>query len=558
MDLLGELFFTELIQDEEFSGEDLVRVETAGGKFDTLDNLPIRNHHSDGSELHLQVLWQLLSTSVTGVHSNEEAEFRVHADLVTVSEDEEATAMFLRLQDNVDLLGSDGEDRKVDSVELIEATPRTGLSETLVNSSETSEIHLIGAVEDDAVFSKSFSHIFGSFGFTSTGGTSGSATESHTKSLSEGDVTSISKWRNNKTVSATKELVLVLEVDVSNGDGTSSLVVVGFRIEVESSLFEPLEIERSFDVPLGELVEDIALMDVNGNESLVLDSVELREIVNSLFDKRSEQVEETLVGDAHDLLVESSVIQSFFGVLCPDHLDTKKTDLSWVLIDKSDQVKCIGLHDVIGSKSDNGMKGRLLKLKKFSNPFFDISDGHDGLVEGNFFAFSREYSVDSVVILLVELDGSNVFENTEQMRLNGMRVGCLTEDFQKSRIGDEEKSREDESLGFEVTGKRLLTAFELLAQVREKLGHVLVTYAALDDIGHLFCASHNFDPGLVNVRESFSGVRKLLGDITTDEDGLEVDPQVLDDEPGLDDFIRVRELGNPLLDEWLERSVVSV
>ncbi|CBY16432.1 unnamed protein product, partial [Oikopleura dioica] len=144
-------------------------------------------------------------------------------------------------------------------------------------------------------------------------------------------------------------------------------------IEVESSLLEPLEIERSFDVPLGELVEDITLVDMNGNESLVLDSVELREIVSSLLDKRSEQVKEALVGDAHDLLVESSVIQRFFGVFGPDHLDTKKADLSWVLIDKSEQVKSIGLHDVIGSKSNDRMKGRLLELKKFSNPFFNIS-----------------------------------------------------------------------------------------------------------------------------------------------------------------------------------------
>ena len=54
--LFGKLFFTELVQGEEFLGKGDVLLETTGGKFDTDDDSSVRNHHSHGTEINLQVL----------------------------------------------------------------------------------------------------------------------------------------------------------------------------------------------------------------------------------------------------------------------------------------------------------------------------------------------------------------------------------------------------------------------------------------------------------------------------------------------------------------------
>ena len=51
--------------------------------------------------------------------------------------------------------------------------------------------------------------------------------------------------------------------------------------------------------------------------------------------------------------------------------------------------------------------------------------------------------------------------------------------------------------------------------------------------------------------------RKLLGNVPAHEHGLQVDPEVLDGHPVLDDVRGVGQVLDPLLDLHLERSVVS-
>ena len=50
----------------------------------------------------------------------------------------------------------------------------------------------------------------------------------------------VSEWCNNKTVSATKELILIVKINISDGDKT--LVVL--LHEVESRLLQPFKITR--------------------------------------------------------------------------------------------------------------------------------------------------------------------------------------------------------------------------------------------------------------------------------------------------------------------------
>ena len=50
--------------------------------------------------------------------------------------------------------------------------------------------------------------------------------------------------------------------------------------------------------------------------------------------------------------------------------------------------------------------------------------------------------------------------------------------------------------------------------------------------------------------------RQLFGNVAADEDGLEVDPEVLHDHPLLDDVRRRRQLEHPVLDRLAIRNVV--
>ena len=65
--LLGKLFLTELVQGEELASQHNVVNETNRGEFYTNDDLTIRHHHSNCTEVDLQILWQLLATSIARV-----------------------------------------------------------------------------------------------------------------------------------------------------------------------------------------------------------------------------------------------------------------------------------------------------------------------------------------------------------------------------------------------------------------------------------------------------------------------------------------------------------
>ena len=188
------------------------------------------------------------------------------------------------------------------------------------------------------------------------------------------------------------------------------------------------------------------------------------------------------------------------------------------------------------------MKGTLLKSEQLSNPVLNVSNGLDWLVKWNFFAFAGEDGVDSVVVLGVELDLRHILKDTEQVSLDSVGVGGLTQNLEKSGIRNEEESWENETFSFKVTSERFLTAFKLLEKMRQKLAHEFVTDTTLDDIWFFCRSSHNLHPGLVNVGKALGGIGQLLGNVTADEDGFEVDPQVLDNEPLLDNLVRVGQL----------------
>ena len=71
-DLFAELLLTQLVEGEELLGQHDVLQETTTGQLHADDDATIRHHHGHSAEVDLQVLWQLLTTSVAGVLQGEQ------------------------------------------------------------------------------------------------------------------------------------------------------------------------------------------------------------------------------------------------------------------------------------------------------------------------------------------------------------------------------------------------------------------------------------------------------------------------------------------------------
>ena len=124
-----------------------------------------------------------------------------------------------------------------------------------------------------------------------------------------------------------------------------------------------------------QVIEDVALMHVNGNERLELDSLELFEVTCRLLDERVEEVEEALVGGRHDLLVVTSVVECVFSVTRPDDLDAEETDLSGVRGEELEELEVLVVDDD-RSFANDAMQGALLLHEQLPQPLLDVATRH--------------------------------------------------------------------------------------------------------------------------------------------------------------------------------------
>ena len=76
-----------------------------------------------------------------------------------------------------------------------------------------------------------------------------------------------------------------------------------------------------------EVVEDVLLVDVNGDERLVFCALVASQFRRRFVDEFVEDVQELLVGRHHDLLVRPGRLQRRLRVASPDHLDAEQPDL---------------------------------------------------------------------------------------------------------------------------------------------------------------------------------------------------------------------------------------
>ena len=97
-----------------------------------------------------------------------------------------------------------------------------------------------------------------------------------------------------------------------------------------------------------------------------------------------------------------------------------------------------------------------------SDPGCDLSRRVSGTFRG-------DDGQDLVVLEVVELDAGRVVEDGQQVRLDGVRVGRLTEDLQQRRVRHEEEARERQPLLLQVARQRLLAHLQLLLRHKERV-----------------------------------------------------------------------------------------
>jgi len=142
MGCLRKEIATEEVEHCELCGESLGLDETFSHEHVFANELEIWNDDSDGSEEGLKTFWEFGTTEIAGVHGNEGTAGGVETNFVVL--EEEALLAFLDgVKYSLELDCTHREHFGYESVELIEATPGAGSSETLEDTAETLVIHLI-------------------------------------------------------------------------------------------------------------------------------------------------------------------------------------------------------------------------------------------------------------------------------------------------------------------------------------------------------------------------------------------------------------------------------
>jgi hypothetical protein len=180
-------------------------------------------------------------------------------------------------RNSFDLGGDDGKGSERDTVELIEATPKTRLADTLEDLGHITELMLTRAVGYDDEDTEGTTQVLDGLSLTGTGGTSGCTTVAHAEGLSKSDVAPLGEGSDTKSLFGTEELVLIGEVDISDRDNGLAFFTL-FCFPVEAGVLLPIEVLDISDFLIDHVIpdssEEILLVDLNGDERLNLSSDE--------------------------------------------------------------------------------------------------------------------------------------------------------------------------------------------------------------------------------------------------------------------------------------------
>mmetsp|Transcript_13743 Transcript_13743/g.31845 ORF Transcript_13743/g.31845 Transcript_13743/m.31845 type:complete len:1547 (-) Transcript_13743:4516-9156(-) len=551
VDLLGQLLLAKRVQHVELLRQDHVTLVADRGELHAHDNLAVGHHHGHVTEERLQVLRQLLATSVTGVAGDEDASLGVKRHNLAVGEDECRAALAHGGEDAVDLLRGHRQHLEVDAVELVEATPAAGHGQALVQLAERAEIHLVGAVEHHDELAEGATEILDGLGLASTGRAGGVATEEDSERLRKRDVASVGQRRDTQALLTTEVLVAVLEVDVGNGHNA----VVEVAAPVETALLLPLEIGGVLDLVLHDSVEDIALVHLDRDQGLDVGALQRRQLLGCHHHEVRQHLRDLLVRISHDELVRLGLGQGVLGVAGPLELHAEQADLRRVLLHEVLQPDALAVHRHVAAH----VLHRLLHLDhELGQVVLDVAHGIDGRGKRHGLTVGGVHVRHERLLLPVKGDRRDRVEHGLQVNLDRVRVRALGQHLQQHAVGHEVEAREQPALGLEVARQRLLAHLQLLCEMRQQRLHQIVAVTALDHVGRLKRARHDLHVVLVDALEPLGLCWQLLGNVTRGEHGFHVNPHALHNSPLLNDIGHGGELDDPTLHVLSERRAVAI
>lgn len=184
-------------------------------------------------------------------------------------------------------------------------------------------------------------------------------------------------------------------------------------------------------------------------------------------------------------MLASGLGQSLIDTSGPHNLDTKKSNLGLIGIDPFFEVDSntitetfdvFGLFGALSAQLSDGLHHGFLEL---SEPKFDLVFALDGLDQSDgLFGTSQilgdghdleDLGTTFLGLVVLELDGVDGIEElvTEELG-DGSWVGTLGQNDQQHLFGDEEESREIESLDLEIVLQGPLTVLEMLLKLWEE------------------------------------------------------------------------------------------
>jgi len=140
MVLCRQLFGIQFESCDHLFGKRLSSRVPKGIQRNSCNHTIIWHHHSHWSEQSFQVVWQLRSTRVSGIHCDESAESRLHSDK-RLFEHQLRSIISLGGEELLQLLCDNRQYFQIDPVELIEAGPRTRSGKTFEEFTNHDVVH---------------------------------------------------------------------------------------------------------------------------------------------------------------------------------------------------------------------------------------------------------------------------------------------------------------------------------------------------------------------------------------------------------------------------------
>lgn len=133
----------------------------------------------------------------------------------------------------------------------------------------------------------------------------------------------ISQRSDDQPIRAAQILILISERDVSDGDPCFVQVL----FEVEPALFQPFEVVYRSNAKADQSIENVPLMDVDGDQSFKFHPFQFGQIPGRLIDQSVQKFQKSVVCFGHHFLVTASLKERRFRISRPHHLDAQNSDL---------------------------------------------------------------------------------------------------------------------------------------------------------------------------------------------------------------------------------------